>query len=81
MTANEMRNVYSAKVNEIVAPLGNRTNAKGKLLSDAIIEWAPDGNSTIDRWEKGIVSEKFVVEKLNEIYAEIQKGVNRRLAD
>ena len=81
MTPNEMRNAYDAKISEIVSPLGNRTNAKGKLLSDAIIEWAPDGNSTIDRWEAGIVSEKFVVEKLNEIYAEIQKGVNRRLAE
>lgn len=74
MTPNEMRTIYTAKVNEIVAPLGNRTNAKGALLRDKIIEFAPDGLSTIKRWEDGVFGEKFAASKLEEIYSEAQKA-------
>ena len=81
MTPNEMRTTYTAKVNEIVAPLGDRKNAKGDLLSAKIIEWAPDGLSTIKRWEDGVFGEKFAAKKLEEIYSEIQNSVNRRLAE
>lgn len=81
MTPNEMRIAYQTKVDEILAPLGDRKNAKGALLRDKIIEFAPDGMVTIKRWEDGVYGESFVTRKLNDIYAEMQKSVNRWLAD
>lgn len=81
MTPNEMRTAYTAKINELLAPLGDRENAKGALLRDKIVESVPDGLSTIRYWEAGVFGEKFVASKLEGIYTEVQRTVNRWLAD